>query len=160
MLMSFRRGIAPSESWGWGVSVPPMSLCSWLPTLSLYGVVTLLVDPSVHWTFVCRAWGLHAVNRRFQDKRQEACLRGFTESRPQRGDRGAPRRWTGEGVLGRGDSRYKGTGPHRERGALKESLEQGCQYLPGSLMNVGMEEDLSVLLTLDGEIEVFLYSGK
>lgn len=67
---------------------------------------------------------------------------------------------TGEGVLGRGDGRYKGTGPERERGALKESLEQGCQYLPGSLMNVGMERDLSVLLTLDEEIEVFLCSGK
>lgn len=67
---------------------------------------------------------------------------------------------TGEGVLGRGDGRYKGTGPERERGALKESLEQGCHYLPGSLMNVGMERDLSVLLTFDEEIEVFLCSGK
>lgn len=57
VLMSFRRGIAPNESWGWGVSVPPISLWSWLPTLSLYCVITLLVDSPVHWTFVCLAWG-------------------------------------------------------------------------------------------------------
>lgn len=66
---------------------------------------------------------------------------------------------TGEGVLGKGTAGTKAWGL-RERGALKESLEQGCQYLPGSLMNVGMERDLSVLLTLDEEIEVFLCSGK
>lgn len=107
--------------------------------------------------------GAHVVSRRFQDKTLEACLRGFTESRPQRGDWGAPHRWTGQVRV----SWAEGTAGTKARG-LRESVvpskslsvEQGCQYLPGSLMNVGMERDLSVLLPLDEEMEGFLCSGK